>query len=395
MRELFRPEGFTGFGPDRFAPNPNPTVRVCAGDLEALRAAVRSACPPRPGVYGMVDARGELIYVGKAKRLRARVLSYFRAGAEDDKARRILARTAAVAWEPAPSEFAALLRELDLIRRWRPRFNVQGQPQRQRRVYVCLGRAPAPYAFLSRTPAATARAVFGPVPAGPLARAAVRRLNDWFKLRDCPRAHVMAFADQGELFPDPRGAGCLRYEIGTCLGPCAGACTRAAYREQVHAAQAFLRGSGAAVLDALRGDMASASAQQAYERAAVLRDTLAALEWLHGELHALRDAQERYSFIYPVGDGEDERWYLIHRGRVVAAVRPTRHTARLVERIYDRQLPAAEPIAPDAVHELLLVAGWFRRHPDELGRVLAPADVVMRLSRTADSPPTGEPFHVR
>src|ERR1700731_1903084 len=105
-----------------------------------LREKVRKRCPRKPGVYGMVDATGELIYVGKAKCLRSRLLSYFRPNSRDPKAGRILGQTRTLVWEPAPNEFAALLRELELIRRWRPRCNVQGQPTRYRRTYVCVGR---------------------------------------------------------------------------------------------------------------------------------------------------------------------------------------------------------------------------------------------------------------
>src|SRR5207244_2277738 len=123
-------------------PSPRPPVlyQVQARRPSGLRSRVRQECPRRPGVYGMVNVNGELIYVGKAKCLRARLLSYFRPNSRDPKAGRIVAQTGTLVWEEAPSEFAALLRELELIRRWRPRCNVQGQPQRHRRAYVCLGR---------------------------------------------------------------------------------------------------------------------------------------------------------------------------------------------------------------------------------------------------------------
>src|SRR5205085_11335336 len=144
--------------------------------------------------------------------------------------------------------------------------------------FVCLGRRPAPYLFLSARPASTAQTFFGPVPGGRQAREAVRRLNDWFQLRDCPQAQGMTFAGDGELFPVVRAAGCLRYEIGTCLGPCAGACSRPAYADKVRAAQAFLDGADSSPLQALERDMAAAAAAQAFERAAALRDKPAALQ---------------------------------------------------------------------------------------------------------------------
>src|SRR5205814_1397610 len=162
----------------------------------------------------------------------------------------------------------------ELIRRWQPRLNVQGQPRRRRRSYVCLGRRPAPQVFLTPRPTSTTLACFGPVPAGPRAHEAVRRLNDWFGLRDCPQSQEMVFADQQELFPVLRTAGCLRHEIGTCLGPCAGACSPAAYLEKVRAVQTFLAGSDSGTLGTLELDMTAASTALEFERAAVLRDRL-------------------------------------------------------------------------------------------------------------------------
>src|SRR5205085_7713609 len=183
---------FTGFGPSSLNPLPELPAwfQVRARGTSGLRAQVRQECPRRPGIYGMVGARGELLYVGKAKCLRARLLSYFRTHSRDPKAGRILQHARSIAWEIVPSEFAALLRELELIRRWQPRFNVKGQPRRRRRTYVCLGRHPAPYVFLAPRPVGNALACFGPVPAGEQAREAVRRLNDWYGLRDCSQKQV-------------------------------------------------------------------------------------------------------------------------------------------------------------------------------------------------------------
>ncbi len=288
MKGLFHSQGFTGFGPSRLAPGADapgspapgadapgspapgadapgspapgadapgspgavPALGLVQGTRPGrLKVRVRRECPRGPGIYGVIDERGELIYVGKAKSLRARLLSYFRQS-RDAKAGRIMEQARVLAWEPAPSEFAALLRELELIRRWRPRCNVAGQPAHRRRVYVCVGRQPAPYVFLSsRPPARLTRqgtirgpALFGPIPAGERAQLAVRRLNDWYRLRDCPQAQEMIFADQSELFPLPLAAGCMRHELGHCLAPCAAACTWQEYRGNVAAALAFLSG---------------------------------------------------------------------------------------------------------------------------------------------------------
>ena len=383
MEKLFTGPTFAGFGPNSLNPfaGLSALYQVRARGASGLRLRVRQECPRRPGVYGMVNVHGELFYVGKAKCLRSRLLSYFRSRSRDPKAGRIVEHTRVLAWEPAPSEFAALLRELELIRRWRPRYNVQGQPRRRRLTFVCLGRRPAPYAFLTSRPTAGALACFGPIPASLLAREAVRRVNDWFGLRDCPQHQEMIFADQGELFPVVRAAACLRHEIGTCLGPCAGACTQAAYAERVRAARTFLAGTDRTPLEVLERDMTAAALAQEFERAVVLRDKLAALRWLDDRLERLRQAREQHTFVYPVrGHAGQDLWYLIHRGRVAATTllphdaASKQKAADTLEAIYGNPNLGIGALTADNLDAVLLVAAWFRKHPEERSRILQPAE---------------------
>jgi len=321
----------------------------------------------------MIDLHGELVYVGKAKNLRARLLTYFRPRSRDPKVGHILTQAQCIVWEPGPDEFAALHRELELIRRWRPRCNVQGQPHSWRQTYVCLGRQPAPYAFLAQRPPGRALARFGPLQSRPQAREAVRRLNDWFRLRDCPQAQDMLFADQADLFPLDRPAGCLRHELGTCLGPCAGACSQGDYTNQVRAARAFLAGHDLTPLVHLECAMKEAAAQQMFERAAVLRDKLAALAWLNRQLERLRQAKAMGTVVYPL-KGHDGvlRWYLLHAGRAATVVlpsgrlpllSPTAEMASELAGLAEARSRGARPA--DWIAGVLLLAAWFRRYPRE------------------------------
>lgn len=327
----------------------------------------------------MVDSEGVLIYVGKSKSLRNRLLSYFAAPA-DDKASRILEHAARIVWERAPHEFGALLRELELIGRFRPRFNVQGQPGRQGRVYLAVGREPAPYVYLVPQPTARDQAVFGPVPAGRRWRDAVRRLNDRFQLRDCPDRTAIHFADAIPLFPAERSARCLRHELGTCAGPCASACTEGEYRERVRAALGFLEGHAGEVLAELHAAMQHAATDHQYERAARLRDAWRDLTHLHEHLHGLRNARDHYSFVYAVPTRRGGRhWYLLHRGDVVASL-PAPRKPRAIARclaLLNRCFTACSSVAPtsrDDLARVALVAAWFRCHPGELAHTLAPEE---------------------
>lgn len=381
MEGLFTRQAFVGFGPLALLPTaePPPLHTVKARRPGRLRALVRRDCPRLPGVYGMVDPKGELIYVGKAKNLRVRLLSYFRPRSRDPKAGRILKRTRTMVWEIASSEFAALLRELELIQRWQPRFNVQGQPGQRRRVFICVGRAPAAMVFLAKRPPRTALAGFGPVPAGFKAREAMRRLNDWFRLRDCPQSQEMSFADQRELFALPLSPGCIRHEIGNCLGPCAAACSRDDYAANVQGALAFLRGDDDSPLKSVEREMTAAAADLAFERAAALRDKLDSLTWLSEHLRHVREAS-RHSFVYPVrGHDEAEWWYLIHGGRVRAVVpspsddRSRRGAARQMREVYGRRSALSEPTRASDLDGVLLVATWFRCRKEERRNTLDPA----------------------
>lgn len=390
MDGLFR-RAFTTFGPTTVAPTtePFPLEQVRGRSAAKLRSAVREHCLSQPGVYGMLDAHQQLIYVGKAKSVRARLLSYFRRKSRDPKAGRIMAHTRRIVWEYTSSEFAALLRELELIRRWRPRFNVQGQPRRHRRAFVCLGRQPAPYLFLSRRPPNGIVACFGPIPARRQAQEALRRLNDAFGLRDCTQQQTMHFAEQGELFPIERTAGCLRYELGTCLGPCVGACTRTQYQTRVRQARAFLEGTNDQVLRRLEQDMTAASQALDFERAAILRDKLSPMRWLFDHLDRLRSTRSWHSFIYPIlGRDGSEWWYLIRGSRVIAVVdRPvcpatTQRACQAIRTIFKRN-----PLVPDGedLDAVLLVARWFRRYPQEKERTICPDRTLQELGQMIET----------
>jgi excinuclease ABC subunit C len=391
VSELFGKAPFQGFGPDHLRlDSDNPPVEgIAASKRSELKRRVWQVCPPRPGVYGMLDRHGELIYVGKAKSLRARVLSYFRDGNRTEKAGRILRQTRTLIWEPATCEFAALVRELELIHRWLPRFNVLGIPDRDRWVYLCLGKKPAAYAYVTRQPNGKEVAAFGPLKGMRMTKESARRINDLFLLRDCSREQTMRFADQQELFPVLQAAGCLRYELGTCLGPCAGYTTQANYTRYVRQAREFLEGSDLAPLHKLEDEMTSAAELQQYERAASIRDKIQSLLWLQERLNGLVKAREQLSFVYPVRsvDGDD-LWYLIHQARVVKVMAaPNTHllcrqALQWVEKTFFRNEAIQNPFAKHPVDHVLLVSRWFRRHGDERQRSLSP-EAARALCRAA------------
>lgn len=345
--------------------------------LGAMRATVREQAINRPGVYWMVAENGEIVYVGKSKQIRSRLLSYFRAVYPEDKGARILRDAIKIEWEYQPSEFGALLRELRLIKQYRPRFNVAMKRDTRHYSFIKLTKGAAPKLHVVRGPSGDdATVYYGPFVGAQRVAEAVRELSDALGLRDCRTDQRMVFADQPELFEEMvRTPGCIRHEIKKCLGPCVAGCTIAAYDRQVAQARAFLDGADMGPMEQLQQQMEAASEALQFERAAVLRDKLARLEALREQFKRLRFAVETLSFVYDVPgcDGRD-RSYVIRRGVVRAEVdtpktRRERSAMReLVSDIFDAKAPAGASIPTHEIDELLLLSSWFRKYPKEMER---------------------------
>jgi len=348
------------------------------GDLSRLRQRVAALAENRPAVYRMMDPTGRVVYVGKAKRLRARLLSYFRATYPEDKAARILHAAADIAWDYVPSEFAALLGEMRQIHRHRPVFNVRMNRNR-RAAFIKVAKGAAPKLYVGRTPTAGDVRHYGPFIGARRLQETIRVLNDLLGLRDCALAMPIRFAEQGDLFTTPQRAGCMRHELGTCTGPCGGLVSEAAYRRRVEHALAFIEGRDAAPLRQVVDEMATASEREDYERALWWRERFDALTWLLGACVRMHATLESMSFVYiDPGTYGDDRAYVIRRAQVRAAA-PAPHTpiereafcALVAEHAGERAEPG--PIPPTAIDETLLVVQWFRRHPAALRRA-APLD---------------------
>ena len=292
-----------------------------------MRSHVRTNATDRPAVYRMIASDGEIVYVGKSKRLRSRLLSYFRAEFPEDKGARILRDADRIEWDYVPSEFAALLEELKLIKRFRPRFNVAMKHDGRNYCFIKVTRGPAPKLVVVRAPGHDDSSIYyGPFVGALGVSEAVRELNDVLGLRDCSNDQRMNFADQPELFSIfPRTPGCIRFEVKKCLGPCVGGCSVQQYDARFALARAFLDGADDGPMESLRADMEAASERLEYERAAVLRDKMKRLEALRAQFGRLRFAVETLSFVYNVpGHAGDDRVYLIRRGHVRAELpRPT------------------------------------------------------------------------
>lgn len=344
-------------------------------DLEPLRRRVAALTENRPGVYRMLDAARRVMYVGKAKRLRTRLLTYFRAADTDEKAGRILRAAADIEWEFQPSEFAACLAELRLIRRFRPPFNVH--MNRTRRVgFIKVSNGPAPKIFVSPAAPSDGMAHYGPFVGPGRLIEAVRVLNDLLGLRDCTLDMPIHYAEQGDLFGPAGRAACPRHDFGTCTGPCGGLVSEGEYRRRVSVAMAFLEGRAIAPLDRVVREMTDLSSANAFERAARWRDRFEALEWLLAASVRARAAVLALTFVYTdPGALGDARAYVIRRA-TVRATAPAPHSPLEVEAfralVAEHAVPERElgALPTEAIDETLLLLSWFRRHPSALRRTV-------------------------
>ena len=353
--------------------------RSLGAGAPALRDYVRQEAAPKPAVYWMSAADGEVLYVGKSKRLRSRLLSYFRGTFGEDKGARIVSVTSRIDWTYVPSEFAALLEEMRRIKQLRPRFNVALKRDDRHYAFIRLTDGRAPRLTVVRGPGRDAHGLFyGPFMGAVRLREAVRELSDVLGLRDCTLDSRMRFSDQRELFVlQPRTPGCLRYEIGRCLGPCVAATTASTYAARVRDARTFLEGTGDVPIRQLTVSMHAASEALEFERAASLRDKLARLTGLRERFDYLRFAVESLSFTYAVpGVDGDDRTYVIHRGRVLRECpaprdEVERNALAAVAALAAGKNPArkaAFALPAHEVDELLLISSWFAKHPAELAR---------------------------
>jgi len=339
-------------------------------DLEALRFRVRRLADDRPGTYRMLDATGRILYVGKAKALRTRLLSYFRASYPEDKAARILHAAADIRFDPAPSEFAAALAELALIRKHRPTFNVQMNRTR-RHAFLVVTDEPAPRLVVTGAPERYTGRTYGPLRSPARVTESARVLGDLLGLRDCRANMPMHYAEQAEMFTQPRGAACPRFDFGSCAGPCAGHVTASDYRGLADRAAAFCEGRTVLPIDRVIGHMTTTSDAGDYERALHWRGKFEALEWLIGSLARARAATDALSFVYrDPGARGDARAYLILRGEVRACypdpVTPIEREA--FQAVVIEELTKPEPpvgrVDTERLHQRLLVTSWFRTHPE-------------------------------
>jgi excinuclease ABC subunit C len=229
-------------------------------------AAYLKTLPDAPGVYRMLNAAGDVLYVGKAKSLKKRVSSYARGGVHSDRLTRMVAETAEMIFVTTASETEALLLESNLIKRLKPRYNVSYRDDKSF-PNILLRQDHAFPQLLKHRGAKTAKGVyFGPFASAGAVNRTLNTLQRAFLLRSC----------SDSVF-DSRTRPCLLFQIKRCSAPCVNRIDLAGYNALVEEAEEFLRGKSQAVQDVLKAEMTKAADAMDFEAAARLRDRLRAM----------------------------------------------------------------------------------------------------------------------
>ncbi|MFL5314956.1 MAG: excinuclease ABC subunit UvrC [Microvirga sp.] len=233
--------------------------------VEVIRRAA-STLPSSPGVYRMIDAKGEVLYIGKAKSLKARVGSYARGEAHSNRLARMIADTAAMEFVTTATEAEALLLEANLIKQLRPRYNVLLRDDKSLPYILLTADHEAPQVVKHRGARNRPGSYFGPFANVWAVNRTINALQRAFLLRSC-----------NDSYYDNRTRPCLLFQIKRCSGPCTNEIATDEYRTLVEEARAFLSGKSNAVKERLVGEMNEAAENLEFERAARYRDRLAAL----------------------------------------------------------------------------------------------------------------------
>lgn len=226
----------------------------------------------QPGVYQMLDEDGKVLYVGKARNLKKRLSSYFSAKQQDIKTHALLKHVVDISLTVTNNENEALLLECNLIKKYKPHYNVLFRDDKSYPYILITEDHPFPRIDFYRGQRKSKGLFFGPYPNSTAVRETISLIQKLFKLRIC-----------SDSFFSARSRPCLQYQIGRCSGPCVDLIEADEYQHQIRHAVLFLQGKNEQIIDELSKKMEQASRERQFESAAIFRD----------QISKLREIQER------------------------------------------------------------------------------------------------------
>ena len=320
------------------------------------------ALPARPGVYLLKDRHGKVIYVGKARSLRSRVRTYFRGGDERSQVVFLMQRVGDFESLVTGSEKEALILENNLIKQYKPRYNIRLKDDKSYVSVKVTVQDPWPRVIVTRKIVKDGSKYFGPYHSAISVRETIDTLRKVIPLRTCSDA----------VFRN-RSRPCLEYQIRRCLGPCCLPVDRTEYEAHLREAMLLLSGKRVELLDQLRRDMVAAASEERFEVAATLRDRLRAIE----------KTQERQQAVAHGGGDQDIFGFYREGGFIEAQVlfvRQGKLTGNQAYHLEDFELPDEEVVRA-------LVTQFYqgdRYVPDEIVLPIELEDEAVRADYLSD-----------
>jgi excinuclease ABC subunit C len=246
------------------------TIRIVTEDI-SLEEKIESL-PTGPGVYQHKDVQGKVLYVGKAKNLRSRVRQYFQKSRNlDGRIEQMLSRATDIEIIVTDSEVEALILEANLIKKVKPRYNVNLKDDKSY-PYIVITNEPFPRVFITRQIRRDGSRYFGPYTDVKNVRAALKAIRDIFMIRSCN------FLINDDTIEKKKFKICLDYHIKKCEGPCEGLVTQERYGVMIEQVAALLRGKTETLIARLRSEMEELAGRKEFEDAAILRDRIKGLQ---------------------------------------------------------------------------------------------------------------------
>jgi excinuclease ABC subunit C len=267
------------------------------------------AIPPETGVYIFKDSKGQVLYVGKAVNLRSRVRSYFQPSSRSSlKARLLAEKVASVEFILTQNEVEALVLECNLIKRYRPPFNIRLRDDKQYPYIKITWHETFPRILVTRRMEQDGSLYFGPY----TSTSALHQTMDLIR-------KIFPYATCSDPSPGKRVRPCLYYDIGRCVGPCTGEVSPEEYRAMVEQIILFLKGRTEEIIAELRAKMEEAASALAFEKAAAIRDQIFALEKISQHQRVVSPSLEDKDFIAYARSEEEAcvQVFFVRNGKLV------------------------------------------------------------------------------
>jgi len=325
---------------------------------------ILATLPAKPGCYIFHNAEGTIIYIGKAVNLKNRVRSYFHAdNSHDDKTRRLVREIADIEWIIVGSELEALILEMNLIKKHRPKYNIRLKDDKRYPYIKVHWNEPFPKVTVTRQMAGDGARYFGPYTSAWAVYQTLEVLRKIFPYLTC---------DREITGNDPRA--CLYYDIKLCTAPCIGAIDQQGYRQMISDLMDFLSGHSEGIIQRLQSEMEKASEEMRFEKAAALRDQLKAMQTIIERQKIVFGADYEDSDVIAMARADGEacvQIFFIRGGKLIGReyfiLEGTEDTAdsevveEFVKQFYTEAATIPEQVMlPQEIEERKIIAQWLR-----------------------------------